>query len=91
MGASAMTREGSCSCFYLAFGQICRLFLSFVWGHSFDGETALRSYFSGFVGTVRFPSRQVVLEADRSQQNMVDVKHLLAVTLIKGTVLWTRH
>jgi hypothetical protein len=60
-------------------------------GHRFDGETALRSYFSGFVGTVRFPSCQVVLEADRSQQNMVDVKHLLAVTLIKGTVLSTRH
>jgi hypothetical protein len=40
-------------------------------------------------GDASIPPNQVVLEADHSQQNMVDVKHLLAVTLIKETVLWT--
>lgn len=49
-GGSAVTRGRVHAVLSLGLGQICRLFLSFGLGHSFDRETAVGSYFSVLTG-----------------------------------------
>ena len=75
-GGSAVTKGRVHAVLSLGLGQICRLFLSFAWGNSFDRETAVGAISLCSQGTGPIPPSEVVLEADHSQQNMVDVKHI---------------